>query len=248
MHHVFETMGTVASLDVPGYIKADALTSAVEEIFAAADERFSLFNEKSELSRVVAGRLSLIDSSADLRNAYASAMEWQKLTNGAFTPNRPDGTIDLNGIVKARAIDAAGRALKSAGVGHWSLNVGGDVLCLGAQSDGKPWSVGVVDPVDRAALLCAVTLQDSRRAIATSGSAERGGHIWLGGDRHSADFLQVTVSADDIVTADVLATAIMSGGQASLDSFTETWSIDVLTVDLVGDLRATPGFRTSLAA
>ena len=44
------------------------------------------------------------------------------------------------------------------------------------------------------------------------------------------------------------ATAIMSGGQASLDQFTAKWPVDVLTVDLVGDLRATPGFRASLAA
>jgi FAD:protein FMN transferase len=248
MHHVFETMGTVASFEVPGYVKAAALTATIENIFSTAEQRFSLYHDDSELSRINFGTLDLTEASVSLRNAYASAMEWRRLTDGAFSPNRPDGMIDLNGIVKARAMDAAGHAFESAGIGNWSLNIGGDVLCLGSQSGSQPWTIGIVDPVDRAAMLCAVTLEGGRRAVATSGSAERGAHIWLGGSRNSAEFLQVTVTADDIVTADVLATAIMSGGQASLDHFTEKWSIDVLTVDLVGDLRATPGFRTSLAA
>jgi thiamine biosynthesis lipoprotein len=108
-------------------------------------------------------------------------------------------------------------------------------------------AIGVVDPFDRAALVCAVVLRGERRAVATSGSAERGDHIWLGGDPAQADFVQATVIANDIVTADVLATAIVAAGRAGLDDLCDRWPIDVLTVDREGWMLATPGFRAALA-
>lgn len=248
MRHVFHTMGTVASIELPGYVGADSVMATIEFVFSDAEERFSLYRDDSELARVNAGSLPLTDASLDLRHAYEKAMEWRALTDGAFTPNRPDGALDLNGIAKAWTMATAGRTLLAAGMGNWSLDVGGDVLCSGTQTDDAPWTIGVSDPVNRSSLLCAITLADGRNAVATSGSAERGDHIWLGGDRHVAEFVQVTVAADDIVTADVLATAIVSGGQLSLDEITAKWSVDVMTVDRDGQLRATAGFRAALAA
>jgi thiamine biosynthesis lipoprotein len=51
------------------------------------------------------------------------------------------------------------------------------------------------------------------------------------------------VAAADIVTADVLATAIVAGGTAMLHRATDGWEIDVLAVRRNGELLATPGFR-----
>jgi thiamine biosynthesis lipoprotein len=55
------------------------------------------------------------------------------------------------------------------------------------------------------------------------------------------------VVADDIVTADVLATAIVAGGEEMLTEACARWDIDVLAVQTDGGLRATPGFRAALA-
>jgi thiamine biosynthesis lipoprotein ApbE len=232
----FETMGTVVSLEWAG---EETLLASARTIFDAADRRFSLYRPDSELSRVANGTLELLDASAELREVYATALGWRGETGGAFTPHRPDGALDLNGIVKAWAMAEAGRAL---GDGDWCLNVGGDVLVSGEAAPGVPWVVGIVDPGDRAGLLTAVPLVDGRRAAATSGSAERGDHIWTRG-RERAGFVQVTVLADHIVTADVLATAIVSGGAATLRDVTSRFDIDVLTVDREGSLRATPRMR-----
>ncbi|HEY4151927.1 MAG TPA: FAD:protein FMN transferase, partial [Pseudolysinimonas sp.] len=210
MRKTFETMGTVVSLE---WASAPAELIAVQSIFGAADRRFSLYRPDSELRRVADGDLELLDASAELREVYATALGWRGETGGAFTPHRPDGAIDLNGIVKAWAMAGADRAL---GDRDWCLNVGGDVLVSGRDQFGRSWVVGIVDPADRAGLLTAVPLVGTRRAAATSGSAERGDHIWTRG-REVAEFVQVTVLADDIVTADVLATAIVSGGSATLD-------------------------------
>jgi len=47
--------------------------------------------------------------------------------------------------------------------------------------------------------------------------------------------------------ADVLATAIISGGRESLDDSCARFSIDVLAIDASGEMLATPGFRAALA-
>jgi len=238
-------MGTVVSLISRA---DDATRSAVEDLFSAADERFSLYRPESELSQVAAGTITLVNASPELRETYAAALDWRHRTAGAFTPNRPDGVVDLNGIVKAAAMRDAATVLKRAGCRDFCLNVGGDILVAGAQPDGNPWTVGLVDPRNSGALVCSIVIDGARRAVATSGSAERGDHIWLGGSGGPAEFLQASVVANDIVTADVLATSIIAGGWATLDDITSRWDVDVLTVDRAGELLATPGLRQSLAA
>jgi thiamine biosynthesis lipoprotein len=96
-------------------------------------------------------------------------------------------------------------------------------------------------------MLTAVRLGDHRCALATSGSAERGEHIWTRTDLPRSPFAQVSVAAADIVTADVLATAIVAGGHPMLDLACERWDVDVLAVGRDGELRATPGMRAAIA-
>lgn len=235
MRHVFETMGTVASVDGPS-----AVMQAVEDSFETIEARFSLHRPSSELCLIARGELSLPMASDELIATYTRALAWRARTDGAFSPHRPDGILDLNGIVKAEAIEQAALLLDAAGCSDWTINVGGDILTR------SPTPIGVVDPVRRDALLCSVALQGKRRALATSGSAERGDHIWLGGSLLPAHFAQVTVLADDIVTADVLATAIVAGGPTTLDTLADHYDIDVFAVDRAGALVATPGFRRSL--
>jgi thiamine biosynthesis lipoprotein len=247
VRHIFETMGTVVSLTLAGEPKAHAAdaVAAVARRFSDFDGRFSLYRPESELSRIARGELALTASSDGLRSVYAAALRWRDDTGGAFTPHRPDGIVDLNGTVKALAMQAAADELQAAGFSNWCLNVGGDVLCLGHQSDGTDWRVGVVDPADRASLLFTIPVDGTRHAVATSGSAERGDHIWTvtAIDR---TYVQVTVVADDIETADVLATAIIAGGPTTLESLVERWSIDVLTVERDGSLAATPGLSAAI--
>ncbi len=61
------------------------------------------------------------------------------------------------------------------------------------------------------------------------------------------EFSQVSVFADDIVTADVLATAIVSGGPETLRLVTEKWPVDVIAVDQDGTILMTPALRAQLA-
>jgi thiamine biosynthesis lipoprotein len=267
-------MGTVISLTVPADARKapqaaadelDAATAVVETLFTELDSIFSLYRPDTEASRLARGELALPAASAQMRGRYKEAAEWRLLTEGAFTPERPDGALDLSGIVKGHAIREAGTSLLALGMADWCLNAGGDVLVSGSPAPGSdtPWRAGIVDPADRRTLLAGFPLGRSplcglpldgpplggqtpdggtRAALATSGSAERGDHIWSA-TAGAVEFVQVSVAAADVVTADVLATAIVAGGIPMLNRATAMWDIDVLAVRADGDLLATQGFR-----
>jgi len=253
-----ESMGTVISIrlgEAGGALddvssphrdaRRAAARHAVAEVFRGWNERFSLYREESELSRVNRGELRLTQAGSELRDCYALALQWLDQTDGVFTPHRADGAIDLSGIVKGLAIAQAGDALHRLGVADWSVNAGGDILVDGEQSPGLNWAAAIVDPLDRQAMLATVPLRRPLRAVATSGSMERGEHIWTTLDGALSPFLQVTVFGRDIVTADVLVTAIIAGGQAALDRSTQAFPVEVLAVLRDGSLLATPGLRAA---
>ncbi|MFF1386200.1 FAD:protein FMN transferase [Arthrobacter sp. NPDC058288] len=260
-------MGTVVSLTLPAASGAEELvaaTAVVEQLFAGLDDTFSLYRPDSEASQLARTEIALPDASEEMRRLYGDAVGWRLLTEGAFTPERPDGVLDLSGIVKGYAIQEAGTSLLALGLRDWCLNAGGDVLVSGSPAPdthksgkGEPWRAGIVDPEDRRTLIAGYPLggfAGSKLALATSGSAERGDHIWAAGAGGGAGrgarpgpgapvFRQVSVAAADIVTADVLATAIVAGGLPMLDRATDGWDIEVLAVRAGGELLATPGFR-----
>jgi thiamine biosynthesis lipoprotein len=241
-------MGTVVSVRVPDADSAtaereSALTTAIEagrQAFAALDERFSLYRESSEASQIARGELSLADASAEMREAYAESLEWRNRTNYTFTPHRPDGVLDLSGTIKAVGIQAAADALLAGGFDTFMINAGGDLLCSGEPTDG--WRVGVADPESQDSLITSIKLNAPYLAMATSGTAERGEHIWRRPETDNS-FRQVSVVASDIMTADVLATTIIAGGQASLDHATSTFDIGVLVVKADGSLLGNEKFQ-----
>ncbi|MDR7160552.1 thiamine biosynthesis lipoprotein [Arthrobacter sp. BE255] len=262
----FRCMGTVISLTMPARRAANgpamegdtaeehtaedelaAAAAVVERLFRELDQTFSLYRPDSEASRLARGEITLRGASDAMRERYAEALEWRLRTEGAFTPERADGVPDLSGLIKGHAIREAGTSLLALGREDWCLNAGGDVLVSGSPvpGSGQTWRAGIVDPADRHTLVAGYPLGNGRRrrpALATSGSAERGDHIWSPAGAAPA-FVQISVAAADIVTADVLATAIIAGGRPMLDRATDAWDVDVLAVSADGTLLASPGFR-----
>lgn len=233
--HRAETLGAPSSSEIPSHLR-----SRIISLWEDYDARFSLYRADSELSRVNSGQLTLAQSSPQLRHTYALAHEWRMLTNGSFTPERPDRTLDLNGVVKALAMHDTGNLLSTTQYHSWLLTAGGDVLSSPETTEDS-WDVGIIDPFDREALLSHVYIGQAGRAIATSGSAERGDHIWKVGG-HSR-VVQASVIADSIVTADVLATAIVSAGIEYATVASERWGVEVLAIDSDDRMVASPRFR-----
>jgi thiamine biosynthesis lipoprotein len=237
-------MGTGSTVRTPSGPPPADVVQCIRDRWEDVEERFSLYRPESELSRIRRGELTLASASAEVRLAYAEALRWRELTDGDFTPHRPDGVLDLSGIVKAYAIRDAGELLDAAGLPSWLVEIGGDVLTRAP--DRSTWSAGIADPHDVTRLLTAVGLGEHWWAIATSGTVERGEHVWR--SRRLGHLVQVTVLGSDIVESDVLATAILAGGLPALDAATRRFDIDVLVVSSDGDLRVTPRLRAAITA
>ena len=78
--------------------------------------------------------------------------------------------IDLGGYAKGYALDQAARILRKKGITNALVNIGGNVLALGAKGD-RPWRIGIQHPRD-AGVLASLPLYDGE-AVGTSGDYQR---------------------------------------------------------------------------
>ncbi len=207
-------MGTTISVAVrPPVVPDDALDRFFGQL-RAADERFSPYREDSEVSRLARGEITEADASPDLRHVLAACDHLALVTDGAFDARqyRQDGRPDPSGYVKGWAIEEAAWILDSAGARNYWVNAGGDIVARGEASPGRPWRVGIRHP-DQADKVAAV-LAVSDRAVATSGSYERGEHIRDPRDGGAAPsgLRSVTVVGPALAFTDAYATALFVMG------------------------------------
>ena len=209
LRRVEAVMGTTVSIDIEPPLVAEAVLDEVVERLHDADARFSTYRADSEVSRLADGALLEADASADLRHVLAACDHLAVTTGGAFDArhHRRDGRLDPSGYVKGWAIEEAAWLIDSAGGRNYWINAGGDIVARGFAEDGRPWRVGIRHP-DHADKVAAV-LEVSDRAVATSGSYERGGHI--ADPRTGATpvgLRSVTVVGPRLAFTDAYATAI----------------------------------------
>ncbi len=213
MRRLEEVMGIPVSVDVR-HVETDAAAAALDEAFAvmrAADARFSPFRADSELVRLDRGELADDELSADMREVLAIAARARADSGGVFDVRSPEGRLDTNGVVKGWAAQRAADVLVAAGLRDFCLNAGGDVVARGEPEPGRPWQVAVRDPGDPGAVIAVLAVRDA--AVATSGTYERGAHVWDGrtGSR-TMPLVAATVVAADLTVADVLATTVLAMG------------------------------------
>ncbi|WP_421732900.1 FAD:protein FMN transferase [Cellulomonas sp.] len=234
MRHLELVMGIPMSVDVRGALDEQAERAAVRDAFDRmhdADRRFSRFQPDSEVSRYGDGDAA----STDLREVLDIAAHFGDLSGGAFSVRRPDGSLDTDGVVKGWAAQRAADTLTAAGLTTFCLNAGGDVVVRGEPEPGRGWNVGVRDPADPQAFLTVLEVRDG--AVATSGTYERGEHVWDGRTGLAATGLRAaTVVAADLTTADVLATCVLALGPDGIAWAAQHGAAAVLAVDADGEL------------
>jgi len=122
----------------------------------------------------------------------------------------------------------------------WCLNAGGDVLVL-CPSD-RPFTVGIQDPRDPGRVVTSVARTDG--AVATSGTAARGAHLYdpRTGEPVMSRWLSVSVSGPSLEYADVLATAAFVAGEEWPAVLTALPGYEGLGILADGNLFATPGW------
>jgi thiamine biosynthesis lipoprotein len=220
------------------------------------DRIFSLYKPESPLSQLARGEVALRDLAPIVSTIWDACETWEKTTDGWFSAFTPQHTFDPSGLVKTWAAKRAADHLIENGLTDFTVNAGGDVLIADGVTVADDWRVGIHKPVSIAAAdagsIAVLDLSGSPfRAVATSGSAERGSHIWnpKAPERAAADELvQVSVIARDLVSADVWATAAFAMGSRAiglLEKFNQLNpgdSVQAMAISQDGSLEATEGF------
>jgi thiamine biosynthesis lipoprotein len=211
---VARVMGTTVSIDVrDDTVPVGALEHAVH-VLRDLEARFTTYRADSEIKRVERGELPLADAHPDVREVLEACAVLRAETAGAFDAWR-EGRLDPSGYVKGWAAERAAESLRANGATRFALNLGGDVVCAGADH-GEPWRIGVRHPADPKRM--ALVLGVRNGAVATSGSYERGDHVVDARTGTPANaWRSVTVLAPDLATADALATAAFAMGEAGPD-------------------------------
>lgn len=218
---IHRCMGTVASLHVHDAADPSVVHEAIDATFAELDRIeavFSTFRADSEISRINRGELHVLDAGSEVIDVLDACTWLEHDSGGAFDIRRPDdpARIDPAGFVKGWAAERAAARLDEAGLAHWYLSVGGDLQARGAMPGGEAWRVGLADPNRPGELAGVLEVIDS--AVATSGTAERGEHLWDGrsGDR-ARGWASLTVVGPHLTWADAFATAAFAMGAAGVD-------------------------------
>lgn len=214
-------MGTTASIHVDDAVDDGVFDSVVREVrteLGRLEAMFSVFRPDSEVSRINAGTLHHLDASAEVIDVLDACAHLEQLSGGAFSIRRSRGATEINpsGFVKGWAAERSSRLFGDHGLGHWYLGVGGDFALHGGMASGEPWRIGIVDPRDASMLVGSVDVVDG--AVATSGTAERGTHLWDPRTGEPATtFLSVTVTGPSLTWADAYATTVFVMGEPGLE-------------------------------
>ena len=191
-----------------------------------------------------------------IRAALALCAQLKRESDGAFDAwavgegtgtGAGESAFDPSGLVKGWAAEQASVLLTESGVPSHSLGAGGDIQVRGGRgpvpgakhggehggkraggSSGstarRPWRIGVGDPHRPGRLLTVVELVEG--AVATSGTAERGAHIWDPRTGVPATALaSVTIVGPNLTWADGYATAAhaLAGADSAGPARTYAW-------------------------
>lgn len=191
-----------------------AAEAAVKELYAElveVDRVFSPYRPDSDVSRLGRGEAGWDEVSAEVRDVAERCAAARELTGGLFDADLPDGGWDPSGLVKGWAVERAGDRLRAVDGVDWCLNAGGDVLVVCPSAE--PFTIGIQDPQDPGRVVA--SLARTGGAVATSGTAARGEHLYdpRTGRTVETRWLSVSVSGPSLEYADILATAAFVAGE-----------------------------------
>ena len=206
-------MGTTISIDIVDSHDRTLLDELVAW-FHEVDDVFSPYKEQSMITRMGRGEVAPTDEvvSDDIREVLQRCGELSEETEGVFdvwSLPSPNGTrFNPCGYVKGWSVERGAQLLRDHGVHDFCLNAGGDIVLEGCNHGGAPWRVGIRHPEDPQAVAM-VLESDGPLAVATSGSYERGAHIFDPRDGSPVtELASATVVGPSLADADAYATTL----------------------------------------
>ncbi len=184
----------------------------------------------------------------DSLKAVLTQVGWKNLIIIGDTEleKKTDLKIDLSGIAKGYAVDRTFDLLSDLGVKSFLINAGGEIRCKG-----EGWTTGVQDPRDPNGIV--EVILPGEMAVATSGDYQN--YFEVDGKRYCHLFdpstgfpagkvISVTVVADDVATADALATALFVTGLEGSEPIMKNFpGCEYLIIGKDGKKHYSPGFK-----
>ena len=146
--------------------------------------------------------------------------------NGGYVQKQdPRMMLDCSAIAKGYGSDVIARLLRSRGITHCLVEIGGEIVASGINEHHEPWRIGVTKPTDdplNSTQELQTTLRLTNKAMATSGNYRN--FYYKGGKKyaHTIDpnsgypvqhnILSATVIAEQCAVADAYATSFMVMG------------------------------------
>ena len=162
-----------------------------------------------------------------------------RLDPPALRKSKPQLTIDLSAIAKGFAVDQVARRLEQLGAADYLVEVGGEVRTLGHNPRDRDWMLGIEEPIP-AMRVADYSVPLSGKSLATSGDYRNFFVVDGQTYSHTIDPAQgrpvshsmhsVSVIADDCMTADAWATALMVLGPDQVQPYAKKANIEVFWI------------------
>lgn len=167
--------------------------------------------------------------------------------------NKSGMKIGTGGIGQGYIADKIKTLLKSEGCESGLVNISGDINTWGMQPDGNPWTVAIVNPVNKENVFAYFPLIDS--AVETSGNYEK--YVEFNGIRYShiidprtgypaQGVASVSVFAKHTEIADALATGVfVLGVEVGIDLINQLDGIECIIIDNAGKIYMSKGIEVN---
>jgi len=161
--------------------------------------------------------------------------------------------IGTGGIGQGYIADRIKQLLLASGNASGLVNISGDITSWGKQPDGKPWTVAIINPVNKEKVFAFFPLEET--AIETSGNYEK--YVVFNGIRYAhiidprtgypaQGVVSVSVFAKHTEIADALATGVfVLGVEIGLNLINQLEGIECIIIDDQGKIHISKGIEVN---
>lgn len=161
--------------------------------------------------------------------------------------------IGTGGIGQGYIADRIKQLLLASGNASGLVNISGDITSWGKQPDGKPWTVAIINPVNKEKVFAFFPLEET--AIETSGNYEK--FVVFNGIRYAhiidprtgypaQGVVSVSVFAKHTEIADALATGVfVLGVDVGLNLINQLEGIECIIIDDQGKIHMSKGIEVN---
>ena len=240
-------MGMPVIVEIKDDSANEKIISRVFEYFTYVDNKFSTYKPESEISMINEGKILIDKTSKDMKEILSLSEKTKIETNGYFDIVNREGKYDPSGIVKGWAILNAFKIILEKGFLNFYVEAGGDIQVNGSANESNGWRIGIRNPFNVKEIIKMVYLKNNE-GIATSGSYERGFHIYNPKDKSklTSEIVSLTVIGPNIYEADRFATAAYAMQDKGIYFIEKLKGFEAYMIDKNGKATMTSGFENYL--